>query len=79
MYTRNSSRRALDDDRAHIHEQRADDDAEQNPVPLDAGQEVLRRRRLGVVHRLESHLADAVRRTVRAVVELLRLRELLVS
>jgi hypothetical protein len=49
-------------------------------MPLDARHEVLSRLKLlGVEHLRERRVADAVRLTVLAVVELLRLRVLLAS
>ena len=74
------SRHALDDDRSHIHEESANDDAEQNPMPLDARHEVLSRLKLlGVEHLRERRVAGAARLTVLLVVELQRLRVLLAS
>jgi hypothetical protein len=74
------SRRALDDDRSHIHEEGTNYDAEENPVPLDGRHEVLSRlKRRGVENLRERRVADAARLTVLVVVELLRLLVLLAS
>jgi hypothetical protein len=79
-YYKYFSRRALDDDRAHIHEEGTNYDAEENPVPLDARHEVLSRLKLrGVENLWERRVTDAVRLTALVVVELLRLLVLLVS